>query len=283
MPENANAATTLKELKDKINSNPDYNNKVSRPTKDVFPLSAVILVCKEDASFLPGCLLSLPQGAEVVLAYTVPEQRTDYQAGKSSMFSGNPDLKPYMLGKDIKEMVIKYPADDLNLSDLRNIAAGQATRDFILKLDADERVNIPLEMLGDFYTMKDDIPNGGGIMVNVSNYANTGGESNPWMSSQQVRIYRNGLNFLFHNRIHEVVEDSILAAGYKILYSPISILHLGYHTDDPRVLFKKLDRNNRGMVRDLSEHPDNEYLWGSLWRSLNELVKLKLIKKGTGL
>lgn len=250
-------------------------------TQMVFPLSVVIVTCDDDAKFLEGCLMSIPRYSEVIIAYTYAEKRQDYSENNTQRIALDTSKAYCIQNLTVKEIELHYPADDLNMSELRNRSKAHATREFILSLDTDERVFMPLDFIRELYTLSKSTNEIGGFNVLINNFARNTDANKIWTHAQICRLYRNNPEFYYKNRIHEVITPSIVNAGYKIIETAVSILHVGYFFTEPGPLIKKLLRNLKGMYQDLALDYTDIALNDYVFRTLRELRDLGLKPEGS--
>lgn len=239
------------------------------------PLSVVIITCKEDESFLRGCLGSIPRGTEVVIAYTEPANVTDYNVVQENRFRLDTSYSMLLSNLEVIELKIEFPQRDLNLSKCRNIAKSFAQRPLILMLDTDERVSMPMEIIQELNKLAVEDTTAA-YYVLINNYGDA--TKTGWNSSPQIRLFRNLPNIEYRNRIHESLQTSLKNGNYQSGLVPITITHLGYNVRDKATLLRKLARNNMGMFKDLAERPEDMYLTERLYTSLKTLYDIGEIK-----
>lgn len=143
----------------------------------------------------------------------------------------------------------------------RNHAIDQATSDWILYIDADERARAH-----DRYSLADDLDDPGLCACTVRFYPRTGCTAYP-----EHRLFRRDPRIRFRSAIHETIMPDlhrIVAAGHgRVGSSRLTIDHLGYDGDQSR----KAERNLPLLRKQLRVDPDRIYLWwhlGSVYRDL---------------
>lgn len=110
----------------------------------------------------------------------------------------------------------------------RNQALAHATRRWILSLDADETVPAESVPLIQQLIARDE--NDGYYFQRVNHRAN--GESAT--TDYVIRLFPNGPMYRYRGRVHETVDASILAAGGRLLRTPIRIDHEFTHDPEAR-------------------------------------------------
>ncbi|MBI4611252.1 MAG: glycosyltransferase [Candidatus Rokubacteria bacterium] len=142
----------------------------------------------------------------------------------------------------------------------RNESLRHATGDWILVLDADERIIAeeftqlhPLmeqpDVIGIDLWLRSELPPG---------------QPAPSLAAPYCRLFRSLPGVRFTGRIHEQVAPSLRALGGRIVRSQVEILHLGYAVPDDA----KLARNLRLLALELEERPDNAFVLFNLGLTL---------------
>ncbi|TAL68441.1 MAG: glycosyltransferase [Bacteroidetes bacterium] len=220
------------------------------------PFLTLSMIVKNEEGTLPGCLESVRDVVdEIVIVDTGSTDRT-------------------------KEIAKKYKAkiydfewiDDFAAA--RNEALKNSTGEWILYLDADERLDI---------NSKNNIRN---ILMNASD--EIGGfictiESDHYQLNGSTERHRGGYPRIFRNygipkisfqgRVHEQITPSIFALGKSILFSDLVIEHLGYN-QSREVMEAKVNRNYKMLIQHVQEEPLNAYAWYQLGQTL---AQMKLI------
>lgn len=134
-----------------------------------------------------------------------------------------------------------------NFSAARNYAILKVSKDWILTIDADERI---VYFDKDLYDVENQII--GGYLVNIKNYLNN---NNDYTTHKYTRFFRNNKNFNYSGRIHEQIRDSIEEQGFEIADSTILIEHFGYiNTSEEKLL-----RNIKLLDLDLLANPTDYF------------------------
>jgi len=154
-----------------------------------------------------------------------------------------------------------------DFSAARNYALQKSTGDWILYLDADERlskVSIPeiknltknLDMVGIFCTVK-----------SVSNISDTSS------MMKYARLFRNVHGLKFSGKVHEQIEESLKNNGCKIIDSGIEIIHLGYDVEQDKIK-GKAERNLKLLNVEFEANPTG-YNAFQLGQTLNILERIE--------
>ena len=123
-----------------------------------------------------------------------------------------------------------------DFADARNFALGKTNGDWILYLDADERLDVKSKKELLRIIQKNEKK---GFYCRITNVDEI--TKRPSIMSY-VRFFANYPNIEFEGRVHEQIESSLVKNGYKISPSSIEIIHVGYNlTEDELKL--KAERN----------------------------------------
>lgn len=138
----------------------------------------------------------------------------------------------------------------------RNFSLLQATRPWILVLDADEVLE-PVDQ--DYLNRLLSHESAQGYFVNILNIKEDGSELS---RDQVVRLFRNKPDYRFEGSIHEQIAPSILRynEGQGLMPSELTIKHLGY-TERTISRKGKNSRNMRIIRKHLAENPNDHFLW----------------------
>ncbi len=142
-----------------------------------------------------------------------------------------------------------------NFSDARNAAIGHATGDWILSMDADERLDSSSHAA---IRRAVEHPTADAYFTLLHNYLSQG--PNPDRSDYALcRLWRNAEEHRFRGRVHEDIKPSITGAGGKIAPLDAVIHHYGYI---PEVVAErnKHERNVSLLRQELADRPDDLYM-----------------------
>ncbi|MGK9477100.1 tetratricopeptide repeat-containing glycosyltransferase family 2 protein [Melioribacter sp. OK-6-Me] len=116
-----------------------------------------------------------------------------------------------------------YNFDWINdFSAARNYALSRSTGDWILYLDADERLDT--NSLPELKKILNTVTKAG-YFCTVMNIDN---ENDRDYSIRYVRLFKNSPDIKFAGKVHEQITDSLIENGYQIQHSRIIINHIGY-------------------------------------------------------
>ncbi len=137
----------------------------------------------------------------------------------------------------------------------RNLSLNEANGDFVLVIDADERLINPDELLD---TVRNAEPNEGGWLLELLSTVDSRSNITQSHISYVLRLFRNNPKFRFEGVIHEQIAYSILRQGYKVGNCKVQLLHLGYDLDPEKIRLKQL-RNLDLLNKALEKDPNNAY------------------------
>jgi len=250
--------------------------------------SVVIIYNETDQKFILECIDSIPTEAEIVLVKTVlfdvnecfeigylwnvPSKLTNVQKGARHI------MAEYHYRDDIGDGIIN------DFADARNKAKSLATKEWILSLDADERIIIAQHKLLNevLETVEGNI--GGFITGNVSNISAVKDEKKQMYRNigRQIRLFRNLSGIDWELNVHEVVDFSLKRVGFKVEEIPFCLFHEGYNTT-PEEIYKKSQRNIKRLLLSPKMLQDNPIYLEQLKKELTITSELetKGINNGT--
>lgn len=211
------------------------NANVSADTGPVVPRISVVMIVKDEAKFLRGCLESVAGIADEIVV--VDTGSTD----------GTVDIAAEFGAK-----IIHHEWTD-DFSAARNVSLDHATGDWALWLDADERL---AEGGGDLirYLTVEAQAEVGGYMVNIRNIMTSG--DNPEVCWHRAcRLFRLAPSIRFAGRVHEQNMRALQEAGYVCALSQLNLDHYGYIVEvmDEK---HKHERFIRMLTREVDENQD---------------------------
>jgi glycosyltransferase involved in cell wall biosynthesis len=191
---------------------------------------SLCMIVKNEEKYLEECLLSVKDIVdELVIVDTGSTDRTIEIAKKYDALLYN----------------FKWAND---FSAARNFALKQCTGEWILYLDADERLTKDsLQELSQIIEIKDKTA----VFCGVISKDGKGNTSN---IMSYVRLFSNSKNIKFTGSVHEQIAPSLKENNYNFIYSGIKILHEGYSISDDK-LNEKAKRNLNILLRDFALEP----------------------------
>ena len=200
---------------------------------------AAAMIARDEESFLPGCLQSLAGIVdEVVIVDTGSRDAT-----ASIAIAAGARVLPHDWQDDF--------------SAARNAALDAVTCDWVLYIDADERLVLP--GLGRLEAYLDPLS----IAASVRFRPKTG-----YTRYREMRLFRSHPDIRFAGRIHESVSPAIAAlarrSGAGISASNVHIDHLGYDGDQAHKHIRNLPLLKASVISD----PDRVYYWYHLAETL---------------
>lgn len=168
------------------------------------------------------------------------------------------------LAKELGARVYHFEWID-DFSAAKNFAIQQAKGDWIVFLDADEY--ILTENAGKLQQALMDIEKEKApYLALCSNWLNLNDKGELFNATTQIRIFRNGARIHYVGRVHEQLEKGTRALRDSELLDAgeaLSIYHTGY-TEEAYADTGKLQRDERLLLKEISEQPDNFDLMGYL-------------------
>lgn len=151
--------------------------------------------------------------------------------------------------------IIQVPWEN-DFAKARNAGLEQATKRWVLCLDADERLTpVPSGYLS-YLIAQEDVH---GYYVHIKSFIGQSSDGE-YMTDEACRLFRNDRRIRFTRPIHEQVVPSLLAMpGATLLRSKLTVLHEGYL--DPVIAGKNKNGRNMAIIQAaLHRHPeDPEY------------------------
>lgn len=138
-----------------------------------------------------------------------------------------------------------------DFSAARNFAIRKSQSEWIIYLDADERLSP--DSKSELLRLTKDNSNFG-YFCNINSVNNKGGTPG---KSQYIRLFKNNKNIKFKNKVHEEIESSLKENGYEFQNSGIDILHIGYDISQGGIK-QKAERNLKLLEKEYREN-SNKY------------------------
>jgi tetratricopeptide (TPR) repeat protein len=197
-------------------------------------ISAALIVRNEER-FLEGCLAAVSKHVdEIVLVDTGSTDRTIEIA---KQFGVAPLLREWR--------------DDFAWA--RNEGLSRATGDWILYIDADERLDVPAGA-----QLSDGLDDTNAVTARLKFWPRV--NATPF---REYRLFRNDPRIRFRGAMHETVMPDLrglIAGGGRVVESPGEIRHLGYEGDQVH----KHVRNLPLLRSAVAEQPERLYYWHHL-------------------
>lgn len=226
------------------------------------PTLSLCMITKDEQDFLTDCLESVKQIVdEIIIVDTGSKDNT------------------VKIAKEFGAKVIKHEWDD-NFSKARNISLQNATKDWILVLDADETISekdhekLINQLSKDFdaYTLIQrnyfnkykpltfEVTSKGDDYKESKNYKG-------WFPSELVRLFRNEKQYRFSGMIHELIEPSIKEQEGKIGKSKIPLHHFRVEKSEEfdKAKSKKYLRMGIEQIKQTPENPKPYFEVGSIY------------------
>jgi glycosyltransferase involved in cell wall biosynthesis len=194
------------------------------------PLLTLSMIVKNEEQYLPGCLDSVKGIADEIVVVD----------------TGSSDATKNIAEEYGAKVYDFNWVDDFSAA--RNFALQKSTGNWILYLDADERLTeSSVQELNEIIKRDENLA----VHCLVDCIDN---HNNKASVIKYTRLFRNNLNLKFYGKVHEQIVRSIKDLDYKTIESNIKILHLGY--DIPKAeLEKKAERNLSLLLKEFSEKP----------------------------
>jgi tetratricopeptide (TPR) repeat protein len=203
---------------------------------DPRPLLSATLIVRNEEAFLAGCLASLQGLADEIVVVD----------------TGSVDATR-AIARAYDARLYEFPWRD-DFAAARNFALDQASGDWILYIDADERVR-PFDRA----TLADEFVAPGLCAATLRFHPQTG-----FTAYRELRLFQRRADIRFEGEIHETVVPSldrlVGGQGAVIGHSRLMIDHLGYDGGTVR----KHERDLPLLQRSVKIDPDRAYLWWHL-------------------
>ncbi len=208
------------------------------------------MIVKNEEKYLADCLKSVKDVVdEIVIVDT-----------------GSNDLT-IEIAKKFNAKIYLYKWEN-DFSAARNFALEKSTGNWILYLDADERLSASSINLIKKLTKA---PGEKGYYCTIQN---TDDVRNRPSVMKYVRLFPRSEKIRFTGKIHEQIEQSILNNNYRLENSDVEIIHIGYNISGDDLKYKA-KRNLDILLKEFKENPSSyiAYQLGQTYGILDEQVK----------
>jgi tetratricopeptide (TPR) repeat protein len=225
-------------------------NKEGRPAGNSRGKLSLCMIVKNEEEELPLCVNSVkPVLDEIIIVDTGSADKTKEVA------------------RQLGARVFDFPWVD-DFSAARNHSILRATGDYILWLDADDRVD-PSEV-EKLRLLKQNFPwkKNQAYYLTVNSQSPADGETHFY----QLRIFPNVAGARFEGRVHEQAFYRLKELGMEFVQTDIMIRHTGYH--DEATIRQKSERNLKIIENELGGDPHNLVLHYNAARTLGGIGRL---------
>lgn len=195
---------------------------------------SLCMIVKNEEKYLPGCLTSVKNIVDEIIIVDTGSSDNTLNIARSF----NADIYHF-------EWINDFSA-------ARNYALSKTTGDWILYLDADERLS-PDSHNELLRIIDNDIK--AGFYCNVISFDEHNSKPNV---IRYNRLFRKSGEIRFEGKIHEQIVNSLLKNDYKLIESDIDIFHEGYNIPQHKMV-EKAERNLKLLLEELNESP-TDYL-----------------------
>ncbi len=248
-PDNAEIISIVEQVEREIKlHNSDVN--IVNVNERYKPFISLSMIVKNEEKRLTECLESVREIVdEIIIVDTGSTDRT------------------IAIAEQYGAKVFHFPWNG-DFAEARNESISHCTGEWILYLDADERIHSEARLfLRDMLKkLPDDI---GALLCTIRSPHRQGEQTAEVHTGVYPRLFRNyGYpNIKFQGRVHEQISLSIIELQKEIVSSEIIIDHIGYDLEKEE-MEKKLKRNYELLIRHVREEPENAYAWFQLGQTL---------------
>lgn len=214
------------------------NNGHTRKPATARPRLSLSMIVKNEEERLPACLESMQGVADEIVV--VDTGSTDKTADIARRFGAR---------------VVEFPWNG-NFSDARNESLRHCTGDWVIFLDADERLD--RSHAARLRTLLCD-PNVTAYELTVTSRSVDERNNVASFFGYIARLFRRREDILFQYRIHESVLPSVLRAHGRVVRADVTIDHIGYGGTDQEMR-KKFERNLVPLRLDAVDYPDDLFV-----------------------
>ena len=202
---------------------------------------AAAMIVRDELRFIEGCLQSLTGRVDEIIVVDTGSRDDTVEKAKRFPVS-----------------LYHFPWCG-DFSAARNFALDQARSEWILYIDADERLEVP-----DPQMLRDALSDKGKVAWRMRFHPRV-----DWTPYAELRLFRNDLRIRFrgaiHERMEEGIEDVVREDGLEIGECGLVLQHVGYEDDQRR----KNSRNIPLLRVRLQQDPDHLHSWWHLGQCLH--------------
>ncbi|MFQ5675226.1 MAG: glycosyltransferase [bacterium] len=207
---------------------------MKKNSKTQKPKLSLCMIVKDEEEYLEECLESVHDVVdEIIVVDTGSEDKT------------------VEIARKFRAEVYQIPWRD-DFASARNECIKHANGDWILQLDADERLDPESKE-----ELRKWIRNKSKMCASVI-IDSPKEQQNKGHISRAHRLFRNVPGIRYSGRIHEQISPSIAELQGEEGFSNIKVVHLGYAKDE-KAMQSKSDRNYQLLKKQISEEPTNAY------------------------
>lgn len=196
---------------------------------------SLCMIVKNEERFLEECLESVKDVVnQIVIVDTGSTDRTAE------------------IARSYHAEVLSFPWQD-DFAAARNESIKHATGDWILWMDADERLLPESKELLEQLLTQESKP-----LAYIVQIRNLLPDGKNYKLSSAHRLFNNHRGIQFSGRIHEQIAYSVSQLGGEERECAVTLNHLGYGLDDETQELKNI-RNRRLLVKMVEEYPNNGY------------------------
>lgn len=228
----------------------------TNPDTPFIDVSVCVIAKETEAAHVREMIATLPAGCEVVILWN-KQGKENYVKVKGTQILKN--------GTSIQSL--RYEWEELDFAELRNICISYAWRNWILYLDADDRL---LQHQQHFFDKLSEYPPGVGALTCgcVGNQPTHDPEKPSEVMrfhTPQPRLFRNAKGFKFEGAAHEQLGWSIMEKGFMIADCSLVIHHVGYEVEADAMKYKMM-RNVRALAREFlrCDNADKLKFWAQM-------------------
>ncbi|MCX6146568.1 MAG: glycosyltransferase [Candidatus Kapabacteria bacterium] len=218
---------------------------------------SVCIITKNEEKMIRDCILSIKNIAnEIILADTGSTDNT------------------INIAKELGASIFHINWEN-DFSKARNFTLDQAKYEYILVIDADERIINPEEIELTLNNARNEI---GGWLCELTSFSEREDGSKESYISNLLRMFRNKPFIRFSGCIHEQIIDSILKNNFKLENTNIKFDHLGYNLDSESMKLKQLRNLEllKEVVKTNSQDAYNLYQLSKTYLALKDLNNAEL-------